>query len=224
MELGSQVALGSRRTFEVTRSGESPKQTFLGKVKDSLPFTGNREVDSYRLRNFPNVFRGLWREAVARSLGITSMFGTLKATIIRADGTTVDLGIISMRVVTTAGAEFIVDAFQNLTEVENMKFHGFGTGGAAEAIGNTGLTTELTTQYAVDNTRPTGSTTEGATAIIYRSLGTLVPDAAVAITEHGVFSAAAAGILLDRSLFTVINLVAADQLATTFELSITPGG
>lgn len=138
-----------------------------------------------------------------------------------------NFGLASLRVVTDTGVAFIVDSGQNLTEMENLKFHGLGTGGAAEAAANTALTTELTTQYNPDNTRATGSTTEAA-ANIYRTVGTNTIDVAgpVAITEHGVFSQAATGggVLLDRSLFAANNLVNGDSLQTTYDLTLTSGG
>jgi hypothetical protein len=150
--------------------------------------------------------------------------GTLYGTVIRGDGSVEPLGLMSMAVVTTVGVGFIVDAFQNLVELELMKFHGYGTGGTAENVADTALVTELTTQYATDNTRPTGTTVEGASGNIYRTVATLSPDANVAITEHGVFSATSAGTLLDRSLFTVVNLVgSADSLQTTYEITFTAG-
>jgi hypothetical protein len=138
-------------------------------------------------------------------------------------------GCVSTRVVTTAGVGFIVDAFQNLVELENMKYHGFGTGTNAEASADTALQTEETTQYATDNTRPTGSLTEGASANIFRTVGTYSPDSGGtrAITEHGIFSQAATGggTLLDRSVFSAVNLVAgADSLQTTYDLTCTAGG
>lgn len=143
-------------------------------------------------------------------------------------GLVVDYGLMSQRVVTTAGVGFIVDAFQNLVELENMKFHGFGTGTNAEASGDTALQTEETTQYATDNTRPTGTTTEGASANIYRTVATYSPDSGGtrAITEHGVLSQAATGggVLLDRSVFSAVNLVAgSDSLQSTYELTLTAG-
>jgi hypothetical protein len=136
-------------------------------------------------------------------------------------------GLLSTRLVTDLGVAYIVDAFQNLTELENMKFHGYGTGTTAEAQADTALVTELTTEYAVNSTRPTGTTTEGASANIYRTVATLSPDSGgtLAITEHGVFSASSAGTLLDRSKFSAINLVAnADSLQTTYELTVSAGG
>lgn len=135
-----------------------------------------------------------------------------------------DLGLLCTKVVTTAGVNFIVDAFQNITEVELMKFHGIGTGSTAPAIGDTALVTELTTQYNPDSTRATGSTTEGASNV-YVSVGTNTVDATAAIQEHGIFSQAATGggTLLDRFTFTTVNLASGDSLQTTFNLTFTAG-
>lgn len=184
-------------------------------------------VAMWRAKNFPNLLRGLWRISIAKLLGIPTHYGALYLDVIHADGTRTPYGLASLRVVTTAGVGFITDAFQNIVELEIMNFHGFGTGGAAEAVGNTGLTTELTTQYATDNTRPTGTQSESA-ANVYRTVATLDPDADVAITEHGIFSQAATGggVLLDRSLFSVINLVGAtgDSLQATYDFTCTSGG
>jgi hypothetical protein len=54
-------------------------------------------------------------------------------------GQTLEYGVLSHRSVTTAGVNFIVDAFQNTTEVENFKFHAYGTGSVAENITDVGL-------------------------------------------------------------------------------------
>lgn len=135
------------------------------------------------------------------------------------------LGLASLRVVTTAGVNFIVDAFQNTVEVENLKFHGLGTGTNAEAAADTALQTELTTEYQTNNTRPTGTTTEGASANVYRTVATNTVDASAAVTEHGIFSQAATGggTLLDRSVFSVVNLVSGDSLQSTYDLTFTAG-
>jgi hypothetical protein len=187
---------------------------------------------SWRLRNLPNLLRGLPGVLAAWTVfylfGIPSMIGSLRLRVAHADGSFTDYGLVGMRVVTTVGVGYIVDAFQNIVEVENMKFHGFGTGGTAEAVGDTALVTEETTQYNPDSTRPTGSTTEGASGNIYRTVGTYSPDSGAtrAITEHGIFSQAAAGggTLLDRTLFSVVNLVAgSDSLQATYDLTFTAG-
>lgn len=189
---------------------------------------------SWRLKNFLfNRTRELPALAVYRLLG--TLFGlvyiesALYLKKICADGTVIDYGCVGRRVVTDAGVAYIVDAFQNLVEPELMKFHGFGTGTGAEAAGDTALGTEETTQYATDNTRPTGTTTEGASANIYRTVATYSPDSGGtrAITEHGIFNQAsnAGGTLLDRTKFAVVNLVASsDSLQATYELTFASGG
>lgn len=138
----------------------------------------------------------------------------------------IDYGIVSEKVITDAGVNYLVDAWQNLQELENLKFHGLGTGGTAEAASQTALVTELTTQYNPDNTRATGSLTEGASANIFRSVATNTVDAAAAVTEHAIFSQAATGggTMWDRSLFSVINLAIADSLQSTYDATFTSGG
>lgn len=179
----------------------------------------------YTLRNLPNLWRGLWRIAVAAAFRISNVHGAVYLRVLRADGRVEDLGLASLRVVTNNGVGFIVDAFQNLVEMENMKYHGFGTGTNAEAASDSALQTELTTQYATANTRPTGTTTEAA-ANIFRTVATLSPSASVAIAEHGIFSQAATGggVLLDRSVFAVKNLDVGDSLQVTYDLTFTAGG
>lgn len=204
--------------------------SFAGTIDHPAP---DRRVSAplmWRLRNFPNWFSGWWRLrlalAVARLTHLPVMYGRLRIEVRHANGVIVEYGVVGYKLVTTTGAGFIVDAFQNLVELEAMKYHAFGTGGAAEATGNTALTTELTTEYATDNVRPTGTQTENG-ATVYETVGVLDPDSAVAITEHGLLSQAATGggVLLDRTLFSVINLAAVgDTLTATYDFTVTAGG
>lgn len=161
------------------------------------------------------------KELLAENVNVFALMSAYRAQV-------VDYGCVSRRMVTNAGVGFIVDAFQNSVELENMKFHAFGTGTTAEAQGDTALVTEETTQYNPDNTRPTGSTTEAA-ANIFRSVGTYSPDSGGtrAITEHMLMSQAATGggVGLDRSVFSAVNIVAAaDSLQATYDFTITAGG
>lgn len=201
-------------------------------LRHALPWPGlSREVNIWRARNFPNLWRGLWRvclfKAIARLTGHPFYYGALWLDVKHADGSVTPLGLASLRVVTTAGATKLVDFLRALdTIASTFKYHAFGTGGTAEAIGDTALVTEETTQYAVDNTRPTGSQTNNG-ATVYRTVGTYSPDSGGtrAITEHGIFSASSGVSLLDRSLFSVVNLVAgADSLQTTYDFTVNTGG
>jgi hypothetical protein len=168
-----------------------------------------------------------WKISNIDKLNIPTIYGVLWAKKITKDDE-IDYGIVSMRVVTDVGVAYIVDAFQNSVELENMKYHGIGTGSTAENVADTELDTELTTEYSSDNTRATGTTIEGATANIYRTVATNTLDSGTpAIVEHGVFSQAAnsGGVLLDRSVFSVINLNGAggDGLQTTYDLTLGAG-
>lgn len=185
----------------------------------------------YQRRNRENFERSLADQEQFDAGGVRSnslgAIGHLWLAKIDLEGEVTDYGLVSCRVVTTAGVNFIVDAFQNLVEAENMKFHGVGTGSAAEAIGNTALTTELTTQYSTANTRPTGTLGEqSGQTNVFETTATVTVSAAVAITEHGIFSQAAVpgGVLLDRSVFAAINLASGESLQCTYDLVFPAGG
>lgn len=162
--------------------------------------------------------------AVTALTGIPVMTSELSLRLRKADGRMVDYGVVSRRVVTSAGVAFIVDAWQNLVELENMKYHGCGTGTTAEASGDTALVTESTTALNPDSTRATGTQTEPA-ANQLTSTGTLTFDASAAVTEHGLFSQAATGggTLFDRSVFSAINVVSGDSIQFAYTLTVTAG-
>jgi hypothetical protein len=203
-------------------------QSFREVISDGLPHVGlSDEVNTWRTRNQRNLWRGARKVGLARLHKIPHFYGALYGAVSRADGEIVNLGLMSLRVVTTAAVNRIVDGLQaSSTDLSLWKFHGFGTGTNAEAVGDTTLQTELTTEYVTDNTRPTGSQAEGA-ANVYRTVGTLAPDGAgtLNITEHGVFTATTAGTLLDRSQFTAVALTRSqDSLQVTYDLTVNAGG
>jgi hypothetical protein len=191
-----------------------------------LPRKGlDDRINAWRTRNFGNLVRGARRVLTARALRLSNLYGSLYLTHIRADGDVVELGLASMRVVTTVGVNFLVDAMQGIVEPEILKYHGIGTGNTAESSADTALVTESTTALNPDSTRATGSLTEGAAANIFRTVGTNLVDASVACVEHGIFSQAATGggTLLDRSVFSTVNLASGDSLASTYDLTIAAG-
>lgn len=227
---GSVQAAG-RVSMKLLKNDQKQKmhRVMLGEIiRDGFPHRGlPAEVNRWRLRNCRSLIVPAIKIAVLNRLKAQTIVPTLRLVLMRGDGTRLDYGLASLKLVTDVGVAYIVDAFQNSVEVENMKFHGFGTGTTNESASDTALVTELTTEYAVNSTRPTGSTTEGASANIYRTVGTLTPDSGgtLAITEQGVFSASSAGVLLDRSKFAAVNVVAsADSLQATYELTFPSGG
>lgn len=204
----------------------APTTTAWAAFRAGLPsFTASAAENAFRVRNLPHLLRGALGLFWAELVGVPTFYGVIRARVRRATGDALDLGVVSLRVVTNAGVGAIVDAFQNSVELENFKYHGVGTGTTAEAAGDTGLVTESTTALNPDSTRATGTTVEGASANIYRTVGTVVFDASAAITEHGIFSQAATGggTLLDRSVFSAINVASGDSIQFTYELTFTAG-
>lgn len=154
---------------------------------------------------------------VFKAEGVATFHSKLTARHIR-DGKVIDERVVDDRVVTTAGVNFLVDAFQNLVEIEAFKYHDSGTGTNAEAVGNTAL------QTPCGEARDTGTQEEGASANIYKTVATHTYAGAFTITEHGLFSAATVGTLWDRSVFAAINVAASDKIEFSYELSCVAGG
>lgn len=150
--------------------------------------------------------------------GTISPEARLSAKVFRANGDVEDLGIISTKLVTTAFVGFVVDNLvAEVAAFGDFKFHGMGTGSTAEAIGDTTLETAV-------ETRDTGTQGEGASANIYQSVGTVTATSARAVREHGLFNIVTGGILMDRSVFALINLATDDAIQFTYELTLPDGG
>jgi len=141
-------------------------------------------------------------------------------------------GLASVRLVTNAGRDEIIDEFDAATagafDLTSFNFHGIGTGVTGPAVGDTALQTELTTEYNPNSTRATGVQSQ-PTSDVYRTVATNTLDSGTpAITEAGVLSQAATGggVLLDRFTFAAINLVGAngDGIQTTVNLTMASGG
>lgn len=172
----------------------------------------------YQLKNWRARARGVL-------LGGNAVFqGELRGLLIRASGERVDFGVLSRRVVTTQGVDFMRDDFNAATggdDITNMNFHDSGTGVIAEAIGDVDLGTP-----AGPVTRATGTQSAPASGQ-YRTIGTIAYTATLAITEHGIFDQAARGAgseLWDRSVFAAINVVSGDSIQYTYTLTINSGG
>jgi hypothetical protein len=200
-------------------------------VSDALQHSGvgfaRGDVRRFRKANRAEHFERSLDDQHGFAQGRLFAIGHLWLAKINLNGKVDDYGLVSCRVVTDAGAGFIVDAMQNLVEIEAMRFHGVGTNTAAEAAGNTALGAELTTQYSTSSTRPTGTLGEKTgDSKTYETSATITVSAGVAVTEHGIFSQAGVpgGVLLDRSVFAAVNLAAGEALQSTYQLTFPSGG
>ena len=126
--------------------------------------------------------------------------------------------VVKDKMMTTAFVDFIVDQLQTETAAfGDFKFHDSGTGTVAEAITDTALGTPT------GEARDTGTQTE-TDHNTYKSVATDTYAGTFAITEHGLFNIATAGVLMDRTVFAAINVVNGNQIEFTFEGSFAAGG
>ena len=171
------------------------------------------EKEMYRL--FSKICRYLRRKMYQlQGIGVIEMESELSAVVIR-DGVRENLGVICRKKVTDAFVEYIVDnLIAEATAFGDFKFHDSGIGVGAENKTDTALGTPW------GGARTTGTQIEGASAHIYKSVATTTYNATKAITEHGLFNIAAAGILMDRHNFSAINVVDTNQIEWTYNLTI----
>ena len=173
----------------------------------------------WKASNFPRMVIPWVKIQVAHILGIPTLEGRLWARLLRADGRVINYGLVSNKVVTTAFVEYMVDEMiAETTAWGDFKFHDSGVGDTAAVIGDTDI--ETTDNVA----RTSGTQLEGATGEIYKSVGTITYGGALAITEHGLFNILTGGILLDRSVFSIINVGNGDSIEFTYELTVDDGG
>ena len=172
--------------------------------------------------------RDAFADLVDRLCSAVVLESKIYCKVIRADGSIEDYGLQPChRVVTTAGVNALVQAILNAFTLPNFKFHANGTSNTAPAIGDTALTTEITTQYNPINVRATGSQTTGSSNNIYHTSGTnLIQAGPVTIQEWGLLSQAAVGggTLWDHKLVGPFTLNTGDSLNTVYDCQFNAGG
>ena len=113
--------------------------------------------------------------------------------------------------VVTTGLGFIASRMKDTTDAA-MGYMAIGTGTVAAAAGDTTLGTEL------DRNALTSTTVTGNEIAYIASWG--AGDGTGAITEAGLFNAAAAGDMLARTVFAVVNKAANDTLSITWTITL----
>lgn len=162
---------------------------------------------------------------LSKVTGIPTITSNLQARFVRKDGKVINFGVVSRRVVTTAGVTFLcADWNTGTNDITTLNYHGCGTGTTAEAIGDTALVTECTTALNPDSTRATG-TKSNPSGNQLQTVGTVTFDASAAVAEHGIFTQAATGggTLWDRSQFSAINVASGDSIQFTYTVTFNGG-
>lgn len=224
------VAVAPPRLELVSKRAWAP-EPLAHTLKQSNPRTALgqaiRELTKYQ-HLLPADALGELLETLSRSVVLQSQLAIIVHRIDPESGRLValeDYGVVGRKVITDVGVGYLVDAWQNSVELENQKYHGLGTGSTAENQTDTALVTELTTEYT-GNVRATGTTTEGATANVFRTVATNTLDGTPggALREHGVFSASTVGVLWDRTVYAAITLSSGESLATTYDMTASANG
>ena len=119
-------------------------------------------------------------------------------------------------IVTTVGKTFIAASIAKTTvnTPAAMTHMAVGTTNTAPAVGDTTLVTEV----AASRTALTSTTPSTNTCVYVCTFGAGVGTGA--LVEAGIFNAGAAGTLLCRTIFSVINKAAGDSLTITWTLTI----
>lgn len=199
----------------------------LGRVKK-----GPRAAPlSWKVRNTLrfNFLMWFFYVKLAKLFSKVTKFPTLTSELrIRAklNGEWIDYGVVGYRSITTAFVNYLRDDLANAAggaDVSTFKYHECGTGSTAENITDTALVTPCTTTLNPDSTRAVGTQANGVSKT-YSSVGTLTFDGSAAVVEHGLFSAASTGTLMDRTVFTVINVGSGDSIQFTYTLTLNDGG
>ena len=179
---------------------------------------------AWRLRNAlrPAFWAGWASNKAARKFsdltGIPTLTAELSIVLHKGNGQRIDYGVVGYRVVTTAFVTFLVDQLQTETSVfGDFKYHDSGVGTTAENVTDTAMET------TDGESRATGTQTE-TSANIYRSVGTISYTTTKAITEHGLFNDATAGTLMDRTVFSAVNVINGDSISFTYSLTVSSGG
>lgn len=117
-------------------------------------------------------------------------------------------------IIVDVGFDFVADAIGKAASRPGVMSHiALGTGTTAAAAGQTGLVTEL------DRNAATYAHTAGTKTFTFTAEFP-AGDATGAITEAGVFNAAANGVMFDRVVFPVVNKGADDSLTSVFTFTM----
>lgn len=172
------------------RRGIMPKGTDQGEIMEALRYT--------------------------KKSNVLEMFGFLKVRIFHPNGILKeDLGLQSIKLVTTAFANYVVDSLQNSTTepLDAFQYHDMGDDNTAESNAHTSMQNSRESRVA-------GTQVENG-AGIYQSVANITATAGYDVEEHGIFSAATVGTMLDRNLVpNAPTVIADDVIEFTYELTV----
>lgn len=122
--------------------------------------------------------------------------------------------------ITTAGKAGVASRINGSGGEAAFTYLAIGIGTNAAAVGDTALQSEITTnggaRAAATASRTTTDTTNDTARLVY----TWTFSGGFAVTEAGALNAASVGTLLNRQVFTAVNVVSGDSLQVTVDIDV----
>ena len=118
--------------------------------------------------------------------------------------------------VVKTGYAWVSGALSGSNATASMKYIGIGTGSTAAATTDTALGAEVESRATGTQTNITVTNTNDT----YQCVGTVSITDTRAITEAGILSASSDGQMLNRTVFSAINLSSGDSLQVTFKVTV----
>lgn len=122
--------------------------------------------------------------------------------------------------VTSAGKAAIASRINGAGAEAAFTYIAIGTGTVAAAIGDTTLGAEITTGGGARASATASRTTTTVTNDTATLVHTFTFSSSFAITEAGALNAASAGTLLNRQVFSAVNVVSSDTLQVTIDAAV----
>lgn len=122
--------------------------------------------------------------------------------------------------ITNAGMAAVASRINGAGSEAAFTYLAIGTGNTAAAATDTALQTEITTgggaRAAATASRVTTDVTNDTARLVY----TWTFSSNFAVTEAGALNASSSGVLLNRQVFTAVNVVSGDSLQVTVDVDV----
>lgn len=122
--------------------------------------------------------------------------------------------------VTNAGKAGVASRINGAGSEAAFTYIAIGTGTTAAVVGDTTLETEITTGGGARASATASRTTTDVTNDTSRLVLTFNFTSSFAVTEAGALNAASSGVLLNRQVFSAVNVVNGDSLQVTIDIDV----
>ncbi len=139
--------------------------------------------------------------------------------LIKPSGEIIDLGLLSTKYITDDFAKYYIQCLLgNETGIADFKYHDSGTG-TTEADES-----DETLEAPAGIARVVGSQVQGASAIVFQSVGTITYDGVYDITEWAIFNGLTGNTMMDRAVFTAVSVTNGFKFQFTYNHTALSGG